>query len=67
MILRKGFDDRKSSPSFVTPAEAGLRDALIELDSGFRRNDGKVYFLTFYEFIISDYGKEDLCPAKEAH
>jgi len=23
-----------------------------ELDSGFRRNDGKHHFLTFYEFII---------------
>jgi hypothetical protein len=22
-----------------------------ELDSGFRRNDGKTHFLTFYEFI----------------
>ena len=25
-----------------------------ELDSGFRRNDGKTHFLTFYEFINFD-------------
>jgi hypothetical protein len=29
-----------------------VRNCLKTLDSGFRRNDGKWYFLTFYETII---------------
>jgi hypothetical protein len=28
-----------------------VRNCLKTLDSGFRRNDGKWYFLTFYEII----------------
>jgi len=35
----------------VTPAKAGVQKSLKNLDSGFRRNDGKVLFLTSYEFI----------------
>jgi hypothetical protein len=29
-----------------------IRNCLKTLDSGFRRNDGKWYLLTFYETII---------------
>jgi hypothetical protein len=36
----------------VTPAEAGVQECLKPLDSGFRRNDGKARFATFYERII---------------
>jgi len=35
----------------VTPAEAGVQKCLLFLDSGFRRNDGKGQFLTFYERV----------------
>jgi hypothetical protein len=38
----------------VTPVETGVQgthDEWKELDSGFRRNDGKTYFLTFYDFV----------------
>jgi len=35
----------------VTPAEAGVQKPLFLLDSGFRRNDEKGRFLTFYEVI----------------
>jgi hypothetical protein len=37
----------------VTPAKAGVQNCLFFLDSGFRRNDGKGRFLTFYEAIKS--------------
>jgi hypothetical protein len=32
-----------------------VRNCLKTLDSGFRRNDGKWYFLTFYETININY------------
>jgi hypothetical protein len=32
-------------------ARSGIQNALKLLDSGFRRNDGKEHFSTFYEFI----------------
>ena len=32
-------------------ARSGIQNALNLLDSGFRRNDGKENFSTFYEFI----------------
>ncbi len=32
----------------VTPAKAGVQKCLLSLDSGFRRNDRKHHFLTFY-------------------
>ena len=32
--------EAKSTSFFVTPAEAGVQNAFISLDSGFRRNDG---------------------------
>jgi len=35
----------------VTPAEAGVYNLLKILDSGFRRNDGKMKRMTFYEFV----------------
>ena len=34
----------------VTPAKAGVQKSLLFLDSGFRRNDRKGPFATFYEF-----------------
>jgi hypothetical protein len=42
------------SQKVVTPVETGVQRIfkfLKKLDSGFRRNDGKPHFLTFYEFI----------------
>jgi hypothetical protein len=38
----------------VTPVEAGVQKWLLFLDSGFRRNDGKGQFLTFYERVKLD-------------
>jgi len=41
----------------VTPVKTGVQmvcNCLKRLDSGFRRNDGKRYFGTFYECIIID-------------
>jgi len=35
----------------VTPAKAGVQNFLVFLDSGFRRNDRKRRFLTFYEVV----------------
>jgi hypothetical protein len=43
----------KSSNS-VTQAKVGAQKLLKRLDSGFRRNDEKRYFPTFYEFINID-------------
>jgi len=37
--------------NIVTPAKAGVYNLLKILDSGFRRNDKKDRFQTFYEFI----------------
>jgi hypothetical protein len=37
-----------------------VRNCLKTLDSGFCRNDGKWYFLTFYEIIKSDTMRRDL-------
>jgi len=40
------------------PGESGVQvshKCLKTLDSGFRRNDGKWYFSTFYEGINLDY------------
>ncbi len=45
-----------NSQKVVTPVKTGvqsLRKWLNRLDSGFRRNDEKWYFSTFYEFIIT--------------
>ena len=42
------------SQKVVTPVKTGVQmvcNYLKELDSGFRWNDGKLYFPTFYEFI----------------
>jgi hypothetical protein len=43
----------KSQKSFhiVTPANAGVQNTPKRLDSGFRRNDGKMNLATFYKFI----------------
>ena len=38
-------------PQPVTPAKAGVQKFLVFLDSGFRRNDRKRRFLTFYEVV----------------
>jgi hypothetical protein len=41
----------------VTPVKTGVHSScnyLILLDSGFRRNDKKMHFLTFYEFIKTE-------------
>jgi len=35
----------------VTPAKAGVQKGLFFLDSGFRRNDRRKHFQTFYEHI----------------
>ena len=35
----------------VTPAKAGAQNFFKSLDSGFRRNDRRDHFLTFYEPI----------------
>jgi hypothetical protein len=43
-----------NSQKVVTPVKTGVQmvcNCLKGLDSGFRRNDGKRYFLTFYETI----------------
>ena len=43
-----------NSQKVVTPAKAGVQmvyKSLKRLDSGFRRNDGKRYFMTFCETI----------------
>ena len=45
------IDGLVKSLKSVTPAKAGVQNFLILLDSGFRRNDRKAPFLTFYEFI----------------
>ena len=42
------------SQKVVTPAKAGVQmfyNYSQELDSGFRRNDGKMLYWTFYESI----------------
>ena len=44
-----------NSYKVVTPVKTGVQGIYNyskRLDSGFRRNDRKVYFLTFYETII---------------
>ena len=38
-------------------ARSGIQNALNLLDSGFRRNDGKENFSTFYEAIIINHHK----------
>jgi len=53
------FDGLAKSPKNVMPdpvsgtgqAQPGIQIILKLLDSGFRRNDKKWCFLTFYEFI----------------
>ena len=45
------FDAFVKSPNSITPAKAGVQKLLKLLVSGFRRNDGKGYFSTFYESI----------------
>jgi len=45
----------KSRLTDENPAPSGIQCFyiyLISLDSGFRRNDGYLAFLTFYDFII---------------
>jgi len=52
--VKKGrvkFDGFVKSLNSVTPAKAGVQKSLNLLDSGFRRNDKKCYFPTFYEVI----------------
>jgi len=47
-----------NSLKVVTPVETGVQrtyNYLKRLGSGFRRNDSKAYFLTFYEFINSKF------------
>jgi len=47
------------SEKVVTPVKTGVQrtyNYLKRLDSGFRRNDSKAYFLTFYEYIIYGHG-----------
>jgi hypothetical protein len=44
-------DEVVKSPSFVTPVKTGVHNILTILDTGFRRYDGKVDSLTFYETI----------------
>jgi hypothetical protein len=44
----------KASQKVVTPAKDGVQKScnrMKKLDSGFRRNDGKMNWATFYEFI----------------
>jgi len=43
-------DSQKITKS-VTPAKAGVQNLFKRLDSGFRRNDDKSEFQTFYETI----------------
>jgi len=43
-----------TSLEVVTPAKAGVQvshNSMKTLDSGFRRNDGKEHFSTFYEIV----------------
>ncbi|MFO7970180.1 MAG: hypothetical protein R6U40_00350 [Desulfobacterales bacterium] len=55
-----------NSQKVVTPADPGsspggvqmLYNFLKRLDSGFRRNDGKRYFMTFCEFIKIQNSKQ---------
>jgi hypothetical protein len=45
------------NPEILTQVKTGvqmIRNCLKTLDSGFRRNDGKWYLLTFYETINYD-------------
>ena len=54
----------------VTPADPGSSPGGVQvnhkflktLDSGFRRNDGKWHFLTFYEFILFRYIQNSKIP-----
>jgi len=42
------------SQKVVTPVKTGVQgiyNCCKELDSGFRRNDGKTYFLTFCQIV----------------
>jgi len=39
----------------VTPAEAAVQKWLFFLNSGFRRNDRKHHFLTFYGTVIIEF------------
>jgi len=41
----------------VTPAKAGVQKCLFFLDSGFRRNDRRGHFPTFYERIKLHHSK----------
>jgi hypothetical protein len=46
------------SEILVTPEKAGVQmlfNYLTELDSGFRRNDGRETFRTFCDFTISGF------------
>ena len=45
------FDELVKSPKIVTPANAGVQNLLIILDSRFRGNDAKALAKTFYDSI----------------
>jgi hypothetical protein len=45
----RNFDGLAKVLKAVTPAKAGVQKFLVFLDSGFRRNDRKGRYLTFYE------------------
>ena len=48
------------SQKVVTPVKTGVQkiyNYLKRLDSGFRRNDRKTFFPTFYKFIIIEFCK----------
>jgi len=46
------------SQKVVTPVKTGVQNMLKILDTGVRRYDGKVNFLTFCEFIKIDVPRD---------
>ena len=64
----------KRGPKVVTPVKTGVQriyNYLKRLDSGFRRNEGKQHFKTFYEtinldgFVKSLVGARNIVPLQD--
>ena len=52
-LVKSLFERHPGEPRIRSGAGAGVQNILKYLDSGFRRNDGKTYFSTFYKTIIA--------------
>jgi len=62
MFHEQSNDEIVKSPLNRLPAKAGVQKSLVFLDSGFRRNDRKRNFRTFYEGIKGCFKKSSSSP-----